>query len=82
MEQRYIFTILAFIGNMVNLFGRASLRIGVLAIRAEFEACLVNSTLNKTEEDCGPIIWDDSSVADKGSGESRHRRGRETSGIG
>jgi len=63
MEQRYIFTLLAFIGNMVNLFGRDSLRIGVLAIRSEFEACLVNSTLNKTEEDCGPIVWDDSSVA-------------------
>jgi len=71
MEQRYIFTLLAFIGNMVNLFGRDSLRIGVLAIRAEFEACLVNSTLNMTLEDslnatlddCGPIVWDDSSVA-------------------
>merc|ERR1719458_1420103 len=63
MEQRYIFTLLAFIGNMVNLFGRDSLRIGVLAIRAEFEACLVNSTLNATEEDCGPVVWDDSSVA-------------------
>ena len=63
MEQRYIFTLLAFIGNMVNLFGRDSLRIGVLAIRAEFEACLVNSTLKETERDCGPIVWDDSSVA-------------------
>ena len=44
MEQRYIFTLLAFIGNMVNLFGRDSLRIGVLAIREEFRACVANFT--------------------------------------
>merc|ERR1719270_157520 len=49
--------------HRVNLFGRDSLRIGLLAIRAEFEACLVNSTLKESERDCGPIVWDDSSVA-------------------
>ena len=44
MEQRYIFTLLAFIGNMVNLFGRDSLRIGVLAVREEYQACVANFT--------------------------------------
>ena len=69
MEQRYIFTLLAFIGNMINMFGRDSLRIGVLAIRAEYETCLQNTSsllvLRPTNlsTECGPIVWDDGSVA-------------------
>jgi len=50
---RYIFTILACIGNMVNLFGRDSLRIGILAMQEE--------SLNQTTSTS--IIWSDSNIA-------------------
>ena len=63
MEQRYIFTLLAFLGNMANMFGRDSLRIGVLAIRQEFETCMAANS-----SECGAILWDDGSVAQVLSG--------------
>ena len=45
---RYVFTILACVGNMINLLGRDSLRIAILAMR---------------EESSSPTIWSDSNIA-------------------
>ena len=63
MEQRYIFTFLAFVGNMVNMFGRDSLRIGVLAILKENQECRAVKTSS-----CGDVVWEEGSVAQVLSG--------------
>eukprot|EP00092_Neocalanus_flemingeri_P012832 GFUD01013826.1.p1 GENE.GFUD01013826.1~~GFUD01013826.1.p1 ORF type:complete len:478 (-),score=134.62 GFUD01013826.1:105-1538(-) len=63
IPARYLFTLLACVGNMVNLFGRDSLRIGILAIREEASLCQASLSANQTAPSCGSIQWSDSNMA-------------------
>ena len=63
IPTRYIFTLLACTGNMINLFGRDSLRIGILAIREETTFCQESLLANQTLQNCSAIQWSDSNMA-------------------
>ena len=58
-----MFTMLACAGNMINLFGRDSLRIGILAIKEEEILCQDALAANQTSTGCSYIQWSDSNIA-------------------
>merc|ERR1719499_1840044 len=57
IQARYVFTLLACLGNMLNLLGRDSLRIAILAIREEASQCKTNCSNIEWSCECCSCAW-------------------------
>jgi len=53
--QRYIFTFVAVVANMLSLCGRDTLRISVLTMREEYLKCMAHNNLNSTVISALPV---------------------------